>query len=112
MTFSGTNFTNTFNGSVLGMWYVVIYHNIYNTTKLLPFTLKIIQTNINNKIIDGYYYNNTITNYIKNCYMDKFSINSNSPWNLSSCICQNGLQWNNSFSKCIRNCTTDINSNK
>lgn len=111
-TKTGSNITNyLFNVSMLGQWFVVVYHNINTTLSLRPINLTIKKSNMVNPIIDGIYYNNTIMNYVRNCYIDKFSTFANSPSNLSSCICRKGYQWNYDFSTCIRNCTDDINSN-
>ena len=101
--FSATIVGNTItpiilNVSEIGNWFAVVYHGmtspIYTPLKFSLIITPIINTNF---LVDGFYFNRSINSYARNCYTDPFSTKSNTPWDLSQCICQRGFIWNTIF---------------
>ena len=72
----------------IGDWFAIVYHGMTSpTTNIMPFQLTVTPIKTTNVFLDGFYFNRTLTNYIKNCYADEFSTNANAPWDLSQCLC-------------------------
>lgn len=95
-----------------GNWFAIVYHGmtspIYNPLK---FQLIVTPIKVANVFLDGFYFNRSISSYVRNCFTDPFSTNANPTSDLSKCVCQSGFIWNTIFERCVRDCPTHINSN-